>query len=319
MGAVARPTANVIEQAAEWAALLDDARSGDDDRRACADWCSQDPMHRLAFERMGGITARFAALDDAQKRAIVPHGKQGGILPRLAGGLACLTLLAGGMWLATTNFTLRALWPDHVTAAGQQFAITLPDGSQLLADTATRFSGYSGQRKRQVMLFEGQLMATVASDKKSPFSIITRDGSATALGTRYSVQTAEGRTVVTVIESRVRLCPASGDCRVLFAGQRAWMTRDLIGPTENVDAELAALWSTGWIEAHDRPLVEVLEQLARYSPAGITYDARELTGINVTGSYPLTRPDAALQSIAETARIRLVRSANGHIAISRPR
>lgn len=317
MGAIARPAANVIEQAAEWAALLDDARAGEDDRRACDDWCSQDPMHRLAFERMGGITARFTALDEAQKRALVPQSKTSNVMPRLAGGLACLSLLMGSMWLATTNFTLRALWPDHVTATGQQLALTMPDGSELIADTATRFSGYDAQRKRQVMLFEGQVMATVAPDPGSPFSIVTREGSASALGTRYSVQTADKRTIVTVIESRVRLCPRTGECRVLSAGQRAWMTRDQIGPTENVDPELAALWSTGWIEAHDRPLVEVLEQLSRYSPAGITYDARELTGITVTGSYPLIRPDAALQSIAETAGISLTRSTNGRMTISR--
>lgn len=307
----------MIEQAAGWAALLDDPLASETDRNACESWCDEHPLHRLAFDRIAGIGARFEALDTAQRRTLtasslarrMPRG-------RIASGIASVLLLAAGAWIASTSIGVRAMWPDHSTTVGEQKSFALADGSELVADTDTRFDVFSAKGDREVTLFQGQVMATVAPDKSRPFSVRTREGTATALGTRYSVSASQGRTLVTVVESTVRLCPsAKGDCRTLSAGQRAFITADGVSAIDHVDTHAAALWAEGWIEVHDRPLSEVVGQLARYARGGIRYDAGELSRIRITGSYPLTRPEAALQSIAEIADVAVSRAPDGGLTI----
>jgi transmembrane sensor len=315
-----RPTPAMVEQAAEWAAQLDDPGTDATHREAFRKWYDEHPLHRMVFDRMGGIDARFERLDRAERNALGVIEKREGLTGRrIAGGLAGLALLVGLGAAANQSYALRSLSPDHRIAVGEQRVIALADGSRLVADTGTRFDGFSGNGERDLLLFNGQIEARVAPDKSRPFVIQTREGTATAVGTVYSVRRENGLTTVTVIESRVRLCPASAACRTLAAGERATMSADGIGPIQRVDPELADLWTTGWIEAHDRPVAQLLIELSRYRAAPIHFDAQELAGLRVTGSYPLKDPEATLRSIAGATGLRMTIDAEGVIRIARPR
>jgi len=315
-----RPSPLIVARAAEWAALFDDVTVTDADKAAFERWCAEHPQHRPTFERMAGVVARFDGLDLIERRTIAAVDSGRRLRRRVAGGMACLALLLAGGLAARQSYAVRVLWPDQRTGAGEQRQLALADGSRLTADTRTRFDDLRNGDTREILLFEGQLMAEVSRDPARPFVIRTREGTATALGTAYSVRRdGAGRSVVTVIESRVRLCPAKAadHCRTLFAGQRAAITPDAIGPVETVDPEIAALWTTGWIEVHDRPLPDLLGELARYRPAPIRFDASELAAVRVTGSYPLTDPDAALRSIAAAGALRIEQASDGAITLRR--
>jgi transmembrane sensor len=305
----------MIEQAAEWAALLDDVSATEADRDACTEWCAEHPLHRAAFERIGGISARFDALDPAQKRTISVVNRPAGSTKRIAGGLACLALLAGTGWMASQTIAVRSFWPDYSTGIGEQRTLILADGSQLVADTSTRFDGFSEVGERKVLLFAGQVMARVARDPRRPFVVETAEGRATALGTVYSVKRDNGRTIVTVVESRVRLCPARAACRTLAAGARAAMTADGVSEIERVDPEGAALWTSGWIEVHDVAVSYVLAELQRYHAVPIRYDPARLGQVRVTGSFPLNRPEDALRSIASVTGLKVATGSNGALVI----
>lgn len=305
----------MIEQAAHWAALLDGQEATEEVRSACSAWCAEHPLHRTAFDRIAGIEARFDALDLAQRRALASglrpaNGRRG-----IAGGLACLALIVGIGWMASRTMMLRALWPDHVTAVGEQQTLALADGSRLIADTGTRFDGYGTRGERKVMLFDGQVLARVAPDPARPFVVETREGRATALGTVYAVRRDGGRTIVTVIESRVEICPVRADCRTLLAGQSAAMTADGIGAIKTVDPEAAMLWTSGWIEVHDMPVSQIVKELQRYRSAPIQCDPARLSRVRVTGSFPLSRPDQALRSIAGATGLNVVTGADGSMAL----
>jgi len=314
-----RPTRAMIEQAAEWATQLDGAEASDADRQAFRAWYDAHPLHRLVFDRMAGIGARFEGLDQAQRKAIGAIEKEGGLTGRrIAGGLAAIALAVGLGAAASHTYSLRSLWPDHRVPVGEQREIALEDGSRLKADTGASFDVSVGEGERKVLLFRGQIMANVAPDRVRPFVIETREGTATALGTVYAVRRENERTIVTVLESHVRLCPANAVCRTLAAGERAAMRADGIQATERVDPELAGQWATGWIEAHDQPVVELLLELSRYCAAPIRFDEGELAGLRVTGSYPLNKPEAALRSIASATGLRVTIIADGAIQIARP-
>lgn len=315
--ALAASNPAIVAQAAEWAALLDDPPIPDDTRRAFAAWCAADPLHRTVFERMSGISARFDELDAIEVRTIARFAARQRGTRRIAMGLAGVVALIGGIMALDRSHGFHALWPDYVTAAGERRTITLVDGSRLVADTATTLDTFSSETgPRRIRLFEGQILATVSPRADAPFRVETAEGTATALGTVYAIERHRGRSVITVIESRVRVCASAGPCRTLSAGQRVAMTATGIAPLAPVDPEIAGLWASGWIEVHDRPLPEVAAELARYRAAPVRFDARALAGVRVTGSYSLSDPEAAFRSIAEATGLAMAVASDGTITLS---
>ena len=176
-------------------------------------------------------------------------------------------------------------------------------------------------RHRQVRLIRGQLLAKVAKDQVRPFMVETTYGTATALGTTFIVARQDEAMLVTVIESRVRVCPGNlvdqDACRTLAAGERARVTTTGVTDESPVDPAAAAMWSTGWLEADDQEVGEVLTELNRYSARPIRFDAGSLRGVKVTGSYPLRDIDRAVEGIGRMAALHVHRSSDEEILISR--
>lgn len=207
-----KPSQDVIQKAADWAALLDDARVDAKSREACNAWCAEHPSHRLAYDRMRAISGRFSALDGTQKRTLTAASNTG--RPRIgliASAVACIAMLGSGAWFAKSSLDMQALWPDHLTHVGEQTTVALSDGSRLVVDTDTRVDVY-GERAdtRSVTLFRGQVLASVASDKVRPFTVRTREGSATALGTQYSVRSLDDHGIRDRVLRRSRYMVESG-------------------------------------------------------------------------------------------------------------
>ncbi|AHE56400.1 FecR family protein [Sphingomonas sanxanigenens] len=311
-----RPTPDIVRRAAEWAAELDDARVAAARRDACEAWCAEDQRHRLAFDRMRLIGGRFEGLDPVGRNALARVGRATTHGKRAAGGLLAIALLAvGGGWLAMQSFTLRSLLPDHRTAPGEQRPVILADGSRLDLDTGTAVSLRESGSARRIDLYEGRLMAEVMRDRDRPFTIVTHDGTATALGTRFSVRREGRATIVTVIESRVRVCPGAEtggpNCRDLGAGERALIRRGAVRRMAPVGVEQASAWTKGWLEADDMPIAEALAELNRYRTRPARIASTTSRDIRITGSFSLTDSDASLRAIAATNGLIVTPTADG--------
>ncbi len=307
------PTPGMVKRASMWAARLDGEESCLADRRAFDLWCAEDPRHREVYSRMTGLDDRLAALDQTSRSALSASLEKPKRRSSPVGAVTAVVALLMAGWVGTQNLAFRSLTPDVRTKAGEQRSMKLPDGSVLVADTATALD----IGRREVLLFDGRVLATVAADPGRPFVVRTAEGRATALGTRYTVQRENHVTRVTVIESRVEICPNKGACRTLSAGEQVEMNSGGIGPIRRVDPVQTSLWSTGWAELDDRPLPEFLAELSRYSAAPIRYDADRLADVRVTGSYPLTDPEASLRAISTGFALTLETAPDGSLTISR--
>lgn len=313
-----RPTPEVIEQAAFWAAQLATDEATQEDRDACEAWCRQHPMHRLALERMRDLEVR---MDEADRpgRETIEHLLDRRSRPgrRSIGAVAAFILLAGGAWFGAQSLTVRSWFPDHETARGERRAITLSEGSELTLDTDTALDFRSDRHRRQVTLFRGRILARVAKDAARPFVVRTRDGTATALGTAFTVRRDADATIVSVIESRVRVCPekAEDDCADLRPGDRVRMSGGKLHRLEPVDPEAAGSWAQGWLAVDDQPLSVVLGELNRYRAVPVDYDANDLSGIRVSGSFPLGDPDRAVEGAVRSAGLRMERAPDGALRV----
>lgn len=310
----------MIEQAARWAAMLDAGDLSRDDRRACDEWCAGHPLHRRTLDRMRAFDARVTNAEDFEREALntVLERRR---YRRLGGTLLGVAVLAIVGWTGMQSDYFRDRFPDYRTGRGELRSVALEDGSEIIIDTDGAVGVDMAGTQRQVRLIRGQLLVKVAKDRNRPFVIETAHGTATALGTSFIVRREASYTVVTVIESQVRACPAKAaaedECRILAPGERAHITSTKVSVRPPVDPSAAAMWSSGWLEADDQEVAEVLVELARYSERPIRFDAASLRGVRVTGSFPLRDIDRAVEGIARTAALRVQRSADGAILFAR--
>lgn len=314
------PTLDMIDQAARWAAMLDAGDMSADDQEAYAEWRSAHPLHQRTLDRMRAFDARVAGAGDIERdalRTVLERRRH----RRLGGALLGVVLAVVAGWAGMQSDYVRDRFPDYQTDRGELRAVALKDGSEITLDTDAAVGVDMDDGHRQVRLIRGQLLANVTKDQPRPFVVETVHGTATALGTSFIVRREENYTLVTVIESRVRICPAKlpdeDGCRTLAPGERARVTQSAVSEESPVDPSAAAMWSSGWLEADDWEVGDVLAELNRYSERPIEFDAASLRGVKVTGSYPLRDIDRAIDGIGRAAELSVRRSGNGEIVVTR--
>lgn len=306
-----------LSEAAAWRVELADEPVPESRQRAFQRWLHEDPENVRAWQdieqtwnALAGARrpAARTALESAwreERREVQRMLRQG------AGALMLLLLLPVGWWglgLPSPGH----LFADHYTAVGERRTLDLPDGSRLTLDTDSAVELEYDQTWRRIRLLKGRLFVDVATEPGRPLEVVTDDGRALALGTRFSVQRFHSGTAdttrVTVHESRVRICPSQGDqgCRRLQQGQQADATDGRVGPVVVARTSAEPAWLRGQMAFENRPVTEVLDELARYHHGLLSYDHRELSELRVSGVVPVDNIDRALDSLA-SARPLLIR------------
>lgn len=320
---------HALAESAEWYAQLAGASVPESEHLAFERWLRADTDHLRAWRE---LQTTWDALESARRPAARVALEQTyreerrqlrRLLPRGSGVLLLLLAALPAAWLGLGMDAPGHLLADHYTAIGERRSIELADGSRLTLDTATAVDVAYTDGLRRIRLRDGRLFVDVAPDPDRPLEVITDEARARALGTRFSVRRLrEGRaraTRVSVYESRVELCPAAsgGDCQRLQGGERAAATNGRVGPVTALAANMQPAWVRGQLQVEDRPVSEVLAELARYHRGLLRYDAGALAGLRVSGVLPLEDTDRALKALAASVPLRIQRYTPWVIRVSR--
>lgn len=328
------PTGDAVDQqAAAW--LLRRQRGlGEQAEAQFQAWLSDSPAHRAAFMRHRETWAELDALParaverlrDGLPRALPPnpaptptttkrptqpqrpratawlsaHALRS-LVPQAAGA-AFAVVVAAGTWLGYDQWQNRALFSQtFVTARGQLLDVTLPDGSNLQLDTATRAEVSLYRQRREVRLPQGQGAFQVQADPGRPFDVLAGPLRITVLGTRFSVRyTADadvpGGVRVAVEEGRVKVAPASapvdaddplaGGAGVLLTAGQA-VNADSSGHIDavsQVSTAAFAPWRDGRIAFDNTPLSEVLAEFERYGDTHLRIADPAIARMRISGS-----------------------------------
>lgn len=285
----------IREAAAAWVVRLADeleaADEGDAVQREFRAWLQADPRHQETFRQ---IRLMWDALEQPLPRAAAPARR-----PRLLGaasllGLCLLFLGHDRHWLA-----------DERSGIGEVRQLTLADGSRLTLDSGSAVDvDFSGEERR-VRLLAGRVLAQVARDRAGrPFRVVSEEGTAQALGTRYVVDRSGAGTLVSVIESSVAVRAVRGGSVTLGPGQALRLGPG--GTAEPVAAAPAAdSWTRHRLIFDNAPLGEVLAQLNRYFPGHLYASGDDLAGLRFTGALPADDVDKALRLLAEVLPLRV--------------
>jgi transmembrane sensor len=201
-----------------------------------------------------------------------------------------------GYWLA-----------DQRTAPAQWQRVDLEDGSQLtLGGNSAVDLTFNGQQ-RQVRLLRGEILVQVAHDATRPFTVVTDDGQMRALGTRFTVKREAPGTLLGMLESTVAATDASRhDAVQVSAGEQARITPDAVTLLGKIDPRATDdAWKHHQLVVQDRPLPEVLDELARQYGGHVQFDRQQLADLRVSAVLPLDNPRRALQLIADGLPVRI--------------
>lgn len=310
------------DQAIDWLVRLDSGHAGEQDRQAFEHWLHQSPLHAQAWVQVqrrlsGGVEPALLQLRQhgegtaalGLQALVAPVPTQARRRGLLRGGVAALLASTATGWLLHRQIPLTTLAADLRTGTGQRSHHRLPDGSDIELEARSAVDIAFSDRQRLVRLREGALLAQVAASAPGlgprPFVVQSAQGTVQALGTRFMVRQAEGRTLVHVLQHSVLLTSLSGRQHRLDEGRSAWMDAD--GIDEQGTQHLApAAWADGVIDVRDQPLGEVIEALRPYQ-AGILRISPEAARLRIFGVFPLARPEQVLQDLVDTHPIRVRR------------
>lgn len=346
----ATPTENpaiprsLAETAADWIVRRDGGDLSPEEIRAFDAWRAE-PAHRRAFERMEvlwGIldgepamsTEREAprpaaeSLERAPPQSALPsprqrphkrwaaRGRSTAPRPRkhairtsaaLAASLALVVL-------GTVQDWATWLQADYATAIGERKTVALEDGSTVELDSGSAIALDFSPARRGVRLLAGAAEFRVAPDRARPFTVAAAGGSATALGTVFAIRDSGKHAEIVVTEHRVRVA-GQGRSHVVGEGQRADFAADRLGPVEPAGSGATA-WTRGRLVVVDRPLGEVVSEIARYRHGyiGVTGPAATM---RVSGVYDLDHPLAAIDSIERSLGLASFRLSSRLIVLHR--
>ncbi len=292
------PGPAIVREAAEWLAQMESGDASDADHADLAAWRTADPAHAVALDRLAVLQDNLDGATQVEqetlRRLLLRPARRTGA--SIAGAVA----LIGFGWMASGLAPVQLYFADQKTAVAETRVIALPDGSKLTLSTDSAVNIDVSADQRVVHLLRGELLVNVARAMPSRFEVVTEDGTATALGTAYTVQKEAESTAVAVAESQVRICPAVGGeaaCMILTPRQKGRLTRDGVKRMPDIAAADVGAWADGWLSINDRPLVDVLDELNHWRTKPIGFDRRDLAGLRVSGIFPLNNTDKAAANL----------------------
>lgn len=304
----------VLEQAAQWYALLRSGESSEADRCQWQTWLQAHAHHQLAWQRVERIGQRFAPIQSSPNRDAAVHTLQTlnrtGMKRRdLLLGLAAIAgtgaLSYGVVRHSPLPAMLQARRADHSTGTGELRDVRLADGSRIWLNAGTALDQEFTVGQRRLQLHAGEAFIEAADDLR-PLIVHTDHGTVKAFGTRFNVRVDGGETLAGVYAGAVRVRHGSSDAeQVLQAGEQMRFTHQALHAPTAADLAREA-WTRGVILAQDIPLAELVRELRRYR-RGMLEVADEVAQLRVFGSFPANDPDAALALLAQALPIEVRR------------
>lgn len=300
-------------EAAQWLVRLQTEADSAAQQQALGQWRAADPRHEAAWLRAERVMSQVqrSTTGSAGAAALGPLGatalrQASRAQRRTATRLLALAIVAGPAAVAALRLAPWQGWTADVrTATGEQRAIALPDGGRLLLDTASAVDIAYSADSRRIVLHAGAVWVETAPDTAGrPFFVQTPQGTAQALGTRFSVRTQDDTTRVAVAQGAVELRPAHGGMPVrIDAGQQASTTLEAASTATERDAQ-ADGWTGGVLYAEKMPLGAFIAELSRYRRGLLRCDPA-VAHLTVSGAFQLADTDAALTALAASLPVRV--------------
>lgn len=315
-----RPVSDAVLAAAiGWQLQMGSGEATPQDAESLRRWLDAHADHRRAWAQLGEIDAQLEPARRDGVRMLLVRDTASRRWKQSASVLGLLAAVLLGIGAIDRYEPLRTLSADYRTKTGERRTVVLPDHTVLHLDTRSAVDLAFDASRRAIVLRSGAIAVETSHAEAAetrPFVVLTPDGSFRALGTRFVVRRlddgAEGtRLSVTqsAVAARPGACPADPDrtCegeRIAKQGESLVLHIGGASAVEPARTEVDA-WKDGILVVDNRPLSEVVAEIARYRPGHLSVDPR-VAGLRVTGTLPLADTDQALLALTAAVPVDVV-------------
>lgn len=332
-------------EASEWLERLPNATPAE--REQFAEWLRQSPVHvrelllndfvddalsRFDSERklpinLSASDSNVVALTDRMPASDAAPPRRRGRWHWISGIAAAVTAVA----VTLLYFVWSPNAETYATGVGEQRTIALADGSLVALNVKTELDVDFTPQWRDIHLRSGQALFTVAHDSTRPFRVHVNGTTVNAVGTKFDVRLAGTRTLVYVVEGRVRIeQPELAALTVsllqsprlppveLTPGESAAIRQDgEVDPTAKVNVKIMSGWQSRRLVFEERSLTEIADEFSSYvrSPT-LTVEGPELRARLYTGSFEADRLESFIAYLERDPSLEIVR--DGDRVVVRP-
>ncbi|WP_321843669.1 FecR domain-containing protein [Paraburkholderia bannensis] len=302
---------HIAHRAVEWWLDLGSGAITPAQRKALDAWRAEHADHERAWQHIQTVSQRFQSLGQGASahaaRTALTRGVSRGRRSSVK-ALVALFFVGGATWSARHRLGWPGWSADMHTATGEIRTYAVDDGTALTLNTASSVDLRFSASERRIVLRRGEIMVVTGhrdGTHARPFVVQTAQGTATPLGTRFSVQQRQDDTRLAVFEGAVRIVPddAPAATRTLHAGESTHFTAIAVGDVQAI-ANDASAWTQGMLVANDMRLGDFLGELARYREGVVRCDPRAAS-LRVSGTYLLADTDGVLDTLSRALPLRV--------------
>lgn len=288
----------IIDEAADWLARMHGNAMSAADKQAWEQWLQQSPTHQYVWQQAQQLSRQLGGVETALGMSVLNRPRAGLSRRQLLSSLTLLLAAPAASWWGF-QFIQNRDAVFYTTATGERRDVFLPDGSEMVMNTASRVQLKFNNEQRLLKHLAGEIWLQTAQDAAArPFLVATEHGQLRALGTRFLVRSEEKFTLLSVLEGAVEITTRTAVSRVIAAGEQARFTAVTIAESLPLDTAADA-WRSGVLYARQMRLADFLAELSRYRKGVLSCDTA-VADIPVSGSFQLANTDSILQLLAET-------------------
>ncbi|HEX7116533.1 MAG TPA: FecR domain-containing protein [Steroidobacter sp.] len=349
-GFIDRDAEHAAQGAAHWLAVLSDEHCTEAERREFFEWLRSSTRNVDEFLRLSTLVrsasnpevwpkdsieslvaaARHSSnvtelkgADEQEEpgrspRRFIPWALAASLAGILVLGAALLTQAPMTSWFETT----------YTTRIGEQRSITLEDGSLVQLNSRSQLRTRFTDDLRAVELDEGEAIFRVAKDPARPFRVRTRAMEIVALGTAFNVNADAMRTVVTVLEGRIKVQnrievpqnvanPAPREFELAVGEQLIVSPAHPVVRVSLADVEKVTSWTERRLIFENTPLAAAAREFARYSPREIRIEDPQIAARQINGVFDATDPASLVEFLKQDATAEVLPHEDGWIVRSR--
>lgn len=278
-----------------------------------AKWLSGEltPEEKLAFEQTEDFKA-YAKIINATEKLRDPAYDEDAVLSKIKqkiapqpkirklnlryvySGIAASLVLFFGLYFFLNNST-KSITTDF----GQQFAVTLPDGSEVtLNSKSTLDYDKDNFQKERTLHLDGEAYFKVT--KGTSFKVITNEGTVEVLGTEFNVDTNENFFEVHCFSGKVKVTNDQKVERILTKGKAVQTYEDTV--TDSNFDPATTFWVSGTHTFSNIPFSQVIDALESQYQITIK-NSKSYKNERFTGRFSNTNLKLALQTVFEAMSI----------------
>ncbi len=240
----------------------------------------------------------------------------------------------------------------YTTEIGGHRTILLSDGSVLDLNTDSEIEVDYNAQRRKVRLLKGEAFFQVAHNADRPFIVYAGEKAVRAVGTAFVVRLMPKKFEVTVTEGKIELSHAvnseqssNGNDKIklniaakaqkisstqkvplyLNAGETVLSDKsnqnqllaELVATVSERQIRRKLSWQDGLLDFSDTPLIEVINDLSRYTSMKIEISDPELRELKFGGLFRTNELKALFDALETTFDIKIERINDKHVRISR--